>query len=131
MDKLFKSIRLKLFFRICIIILIILIFLIVVNNAVLETYFYYKKTNTIINLYNERGIEVPYKINICNPLNDSNGCIFENTANLYNWLKNDRDRELVIINDDVYKLYYKRTYNRWDDFVGYELTMEHIGKISK
>lgn len=88
-------------------------------------------TNTIINLYNERGIEVPYKINICNPLNDSNGCIFENTANLYNWLKNDRDRELVIINDDVYKLYYKRTYNRWDDFVDYELTMEHIGKISK
>lgn len=50
MKNLFKSIRLKLFFRMCIIILIILLFLIVVNNAVLETYFYYKKTNTVLDI---------------------------------------------------------------------------------
>lgn len=88
--------------------------------------------NTIIKLYINRGIEVPNKISICNPLGNNNGSIFDdNTSDVYNWLKNNRDRELVIINDDVYKLYYERYYNKWDDFVDYNLTMEYIGKISK
>lgn len=88
--------------------------------------------NIIINLYINRGVEVPDKIHICNPLGNNDGSIFdENTSDVYNWLKNNRDRELVIINDDVYKLYYERYYNKWDDFVDYNLTMEYIGKISK
>lgn len=86
--------------------------------------------NAIISLYNRRGIKVPYKINICKPLPNDDFRI-ENCSNLYKWFKNDRDRELVIIKNDVYKLYYERRYNRWDDFVSYHLTMEYIGKISK
>ena len=61
MNKFFKSIRLKLFFRICIVILIFLLFLIVVNNAVIETYFYYKKTQTIMDLIGKiNSIESEY-----------------------------------------------------------------------
>ena len=86
--------------------------------------------NAIISLYNNLGIELPNKINICKPLSDDDWMI-EDTSYLYNWLKNDRDRELVIVNDDVYRLYYERYYNRWDDFVDYHLTMEYVGKISK
>lgn len=85
--------------------------------------------DAIVNLYNRRGIEVPYKLNICKPLSNDD-FQFEDSSYLYNWLKNDRDKELVIINDDVYKLYYERYYNRWDDFVDYNLTMEYIGKIN-
>lgn len=84
----------------------------------------------IVSLYNRRGIEVPDKINICKPLSSDNDFQLEETSHLFNWLKNDRDRELVIINDDVYKLYYERYYNRWDDFVDYNLTMECIGRIN-
>ena len=86
--------------------------------------------NAIISLYNNLGIELPNKINICKPLLDDDWMI-DDTSYLYNWLKNDRDRELVIVNDDVYRLYYERYYNRWDDFVDYNLTMEYVGKISK
>lgn len=63
MSNLFKSIRVKLFFRICIVIIIIMLFLIVVNNAVLETFFYYQKSNKIldsieeINKLNEKEYE--------------------------------------------------------------------------
>ena len=53
MKKSFKSIRLKLFLRICVIMLIILLFFIVVNNAVVETYLYYKKSSTILSMIDE------------------------------------------------------------------------------
>ena len=53
MSGVFKSIRLKLFFRICVVMIIIFLFLIVVNNAVLETYFYYKKTKTVLQIVDE------------------------------------------------------------------------------
>lgn len=53
MSSVFKSIRLKLFFRICVVMIIIFLFLIVVNNAVLETYFYYKKTRTVLQIIDE------------------------------------------------------------------------------
>ena len=86
--------------------------------------------DVIISLYNKREIEIPDKINICKPLSNDDFQL-EDSSYLYNWLKNDRDRELVIINDDIYKLYYERYYNRWDDFVDYNLTMEYIGKINK
>ncbi len=53
MNKVFNSIRVKLFFRICIIIFILFIFLAVVSNVVIETYFYYKKTHTLLNFFNQ------------------------------------------------------------------------------
>ena len=52
MNGVFKSIRIKLFFRICTVIIIIMMFLIVVNNAVLESVLYNQKTNKILECIN-------------------------------------------------------------------------------
>ncbi len=47
----FKSIRMKLFFSLCIVVIIIIAFLILTNNFVLETFYLYTKTNNLIGIY--------------------------------------------------------------------------------
>lgn len=54
MDKIkdkFKSVRLKLFFIMCVVILIIVLFLILINSIVLENFYIYSKTATIKQVY--------------------------------------------------------------------------------
>ncbi len=49
----FKSIRVKLFFTLCIAVIIIIIFLILTNNFVLETFYLYSKQKNLITVYNK------------------------------------------------------------------------------
>lgn len=49
--NLFKSVRTKLFFTLCIVILMIIFFFIVINNVVLETIYYLSKTEESLNVY--------------------------------------------------------------------------------
>lgn len=54
MDKIkdkFKSVRIKLFFIMCVVILIIVLFLILINSIVLENFYIYSKTATIKQVY--------------------------------------------------------------------------------
>jgi len=50
--RLFKSVRGKLFFTLCVIVLSIILFLIIVNSFVLEKYYQYAKSNELKNVYN-------------------------------------------------------------------------------
>jgi len=51
-DK-FKSIRIKLFWTLCIVVTIIIAFLILTNNFVLETFYLYSKQQNLISVYKE------------------------------------------------------------------------------
>ena len=52
LKKIFKSVRAKLFFTLCIVILMIIAFFVIINNAVLETLYYYSKKNILLDTYN-------------------------------------------------------------------------------
>ena len=96
MNMIFKSIRLKLFFRICIIMIIIFLFLIVVNNAVLETYYFYKKNNTILDTISEikeleqnlDDKEIEKKLDLICLENDFDIVIIENETEIYSSAEN-------------------------------------------
>ena len=92
MSNLFKSIRVKLFFRICIVIIIIMLFLIIVNNAVLETFFYYQKTNTILDIITQINQisenEFEKKIEYISLENDFDILILKNGKEVYSSRKN-------------------------------------------
>ena len=45
MKNIFKSVRAKLFFTLCIVIIMIIAFLVIINNSVLESFYYYSKKN--------------------------------------------------------------------------------------
>lgn len=47
----FKSIRIKLFFSLCIVVILIVLFLIIINNVVLESFYLYSKTEDVKNVY--------------------------------------------------------------------------------
>ena len=49
-NKVFKSIRFRLFGTLCISIVLIIFCLVIINNVVLETFYLYTKTNTAINI---------------------------------------------------------------------------------
>lgn len=51
MNKLFKSVRSKLFVTLCIVILMIIAFLVIINNSVLESFYYYSKKNASLDAY--------------------------------------------------------------------------------
>ena len=48
-----KSVRLKLFFTLCIVITLIILLLVLVNNSVLEKFYLYNKTKGMKNIYEE------------------------------------------------------------------------------
>ena len=50
--KVFKSVRAKLFFTLCVVILMLIGFLIIINNAVLEALYYYSKKESTLETYN-------------------------------------------------------------------------------
>ncbi len=52
LKNIFKSVRAKLFFTLCIVIFMIIAFFVIINNAVLETLYYYSKKNTLLDTYN-------------------------------------------------------------------------------
>ena len=51
MNRIFKSVRAKLFLTVCIIMLMTILFLIVVNSAMLETFYYYNKKESSLSLF--------------------------------------------------------------------------------
>ncbi len=51
LKKKFSSVRVKLFFSLCIVVISIILFLIVINNVVLETFYIYSKTKNIVEAY--------------------------------------------------------------------------------
>lgn len=72
----FKSVRMKLFFSLCVVVILIVLFLIIINNVVLESFYMYSKVETIkttykkINQYfNEISINGESKIDINEELN--------------------------------------------------------------
>ena len=74
-DK-FKSIRVKLFFSLCIVVILIVLFLIIINNVVLESFYLYSKTENIKTVYekinkyyNEIALEGNSNIDIDEELN--------------------------------------------------------------
>ena len=50
--KVFKSVRAKLFFTLCVVILMLIGFFIIINNAVLEALYYYNKKESTLETYN-------------------------------------------------------------------------------
>lgn len=52
LKKVFKSVRAKLFFTLCVVILMLIGFLIIINNAVLEALYYYSKKESTLETYN-------------------------------------------------------------------------------
>ena len=48
-----KSVRVKLFFTICIIITLIIVLLVIINSVVLEKFYLYNNTKNVINIYNQ------------------------------------------------------------------------------
>ena len=52
LKKVFKSVRAKLFFTLCVVILMIIGFFIIINNAVLEALYYYSKKESTLETYN-------------------------------------------------------------------------------
>ena len=50
--KVFKSVRAKLFFTLCVVILMLIGFFIIINNAVLEALYYYSKKESTLETYN-------------------------------------------------------------------------------
>ena len=48
-----KSVRIKLFFTICIVITMIILLLVIVNNVVLEKFYLYNKTKTMKQIYKQ------------------------------------------------------------------------------
>ena len=54
MEKLknkFKSVRVKLFFSLCVVVILIVLFLIIINNVVLESFYLYSKTENVKSVY--------------------------------------------------------------------------------
>jgi len=49
----FKSVRMKLFFSLCIVVILIVLFLIIINNVVLESFYLYSKTESIKSVYHK------------------------------------------------------------------------------
>lgn len=92
MSNFFKSIRIKLFFRICIVIIIIMLFLIVVNNAVLETVLYNQKTNKIIECVNNVNSidnkELTKKLEYISLKNDFDILVLNNGNEVFSSCKN-------------------------------------------
>lgn len=90
MKNLIKSIRLKLFFRICIVIFIIITFFIIVNSVILETFFYYKKNNDLLQ--------------IISTIDEFNDLKSENTKKELDFLcqKNNIDIVIKSENEDIY-----------------------------
>ena len=60
-----KSVRIKLFFTICIVITMIILLLVIVNNVVLEKFYLYNKTKTMKQIYKQINTsynnELPYE----------------------------------------------------------------------
>ena len=52
LKKVFKSVRAKLFFTLCVVILMLIGFFIIINNAVLEALYYYNKKESTLETYN-------------------------------------------------------------------------------
>lgn len=52
LKKVFKSVRAKLFFTLCVVILMLIGFFIIINNAVLEALYYYSKKESTLETYN-------------------------------------------------------------------------------
>ena len=50
-NKIFKSVRVKLFLTLCVVILMIIFFFIIINNTVLETLYYYSKKESSLDVY--------------------------------------------------------------------------------
>lgn len=59
MNKIFKSVRAKLFITLCIVVLMIISFLIIVNNVVLETIYYYSKKDVSLDTYTYINSNLP------------------------------------------------------------------------
>ena len=57
--KVFKSVRAKLFFTLCVVILMLIGFFIIINNAVLEALYYYSKKESTLETYNYINENLP------------------------------------------------------------------------
>ena len=57
--KVFKSVRAKLFFTLCVVILMLIGFFIIINNAVLEALYYYNKKESTLETYNYINENLP------------------------------------------------------------------------
>ena len=51
MKKVFQSVRIKLFFTLCVVIVMIIAFLVIINNSVLESFYYYSKKNASLEAF--------------------------------------------------------------------------------
>ena len=93
----FKSVRVKLFFSLCIVVILIVLFLIIINNVVLESFYMYSKTEGIKQIY-EKVKQYYNEINI-----DGNSNIDINEELNKLSIKNDVD--MLIKNDNDLLLY--------------------------
>lgn len=59
LKKVFKSVRAKLFFTLCVVILMLIGFFIIINNAVLEALYYYNKKESTLETYNYINENLP------------------------------------------------------------------------
>lgn len=108
MSKKFKSLRVRLFFTLCIVVFVIIMFFIIVNNIVLSTFFYYSKVNDIRNVYEQISQLDIDKDNgklleeIC--LENSFNIVIKNNKNIIYADRNDYTenfKELPKINDNI------------------------------
>jgi len=115
MDKIkdkFKSVRIRLFFTLCIVTAVIILFLIIINNVVLESFYLYSKIKNIeeayikINeLYNNNNIDIKVledEINRISIKNDFDILIRNNNSSYLYSSKKDLYSAINNINDMIY-----------------------------
>ena len=108
----FRSVRVRLFFSLCVVVIAIVLFLIILNNVVLETFYLYSKTKNVIQeyerinyLYNQidlgvQGIDIESELNKIATKNEFD-IVIEN-AQYFTIYTTDSDFSSLLEKLDVY-----------------------------
>lgn len=121
LNEKFKSVRIRLFFTLCIVVTLIVLFLVVINNIILETVYIAAKTKkvklayeNINNYYKQENINIEEQLNFISIKNDfdiliinnQNTLIYSSDKNLINSvskinevIRNNNNNKLVIRED--------------------------------
>ena len=114
----FRSVRVRLFFSLCVVVIAIVLFLIILNNVVLETFYLYSKTKNVIQeyerinyLYNQidlgvQGIDIESELNKIATKNEFD-IVIEN-AQYFTIYTTDSDFSSLLEKLYVYTYVYKR-----------------------
>lgn len=99
-----NSVRIKLFFSICLVIVAIILLLVIVNNVVLEKYYLYNKTKVMKQVYKQ--INTSYNNNMPEELIEENIKTVSIKNNLDILVKSDS--EIIFLTTDSYRIDYDK-----------------------